>query len=257
MSPPGAARQLRHKFCPPIPKSPHSLPEYKLFQPFTTSKAGPAPSFQQALWPLFSCPHSPAAAQLEILQLQALSCSVCVNLPVLPIARWPRIASPCLHTDSCHPIPLPSHGTKPVPSACGHCSPTSGPSYSGHSSASFNTAPTQQAYQPPATLQVCMASAQSSHLYQLFLALLQAVPTASPGHAVSSALWPSHSGTHSSTSLPALLLCRCLAWPQTLMTSPQWASVDRELEKVTWSQPGGEQGLPYVRPTHSDTVCRV
>lgn len=112
-------------------------------------------------------------------------------------------------------------------------------------------------HQLPATLQVCMASAQSSHLYQLLLALLQAVPTASPGHAVSSALWPSHSRTHSSTSLPALLLCHCLAWPQTLMTSPQWARVDRGLEKVTWSQPGGEQGLPYVQPTHSDTVCRV
>lgn len=72
-------------------------------------------------------------------------------------------------------------------------------------------------------------------------------------------LSPQHSGPLmlGHTAAPHSHLCCCvicLAWPQTLMTSRQWATVDRELEKVTWSQPGGEQGLLYAQPTHSDSL---
>lgn len=200
---PMRGEQLGQKF---LTVSPYlSLPGNKRLQPSTTPRAWPDPSLQQALWLVtqgLSLPPTP----LQLLSWESCSHKFCSTLnPDLP-ALGPRTQHPV----STHWLLLESDHLNPNPSLS--ATPWGWSSLSPQSVATapphLDPVPTvlfctslcllQHSSYPaasPATPQAA-GPAQSSYLYQLLLALLKAVPKASPGHAVPSGPWSSHSGGH-------------------------------------------------------------
>lgn len=186
--------------------------------------------------------------------MQALLCSI----PELNLSsQLPSGLEPPAHVYTPFPLRQLSPEPKPI-SLChpwsqgtcalsyGHCSLTSGPSYSGHPSASFSAAPTQllTSHQPHCRPAGPLLRAPTSTSYSLLYCRLSLQP-------LLDMLSPQHSDPLilGGTAAPDFHLCCsviCLAWPQTLKMSPRWARVDREIEKAPWSQPGGEQGLLYA-----------